>query len=161
MRKILPGIAAILAVLNLIWLFAFDYKIPSFFIHSDMNAVSESENAETASTDYEDETSPADGEEEAEENTEQEAANDELAEADDLTEQTEVEPVGTCHPGEGNTPNIRSGPGSNYEVVGMAENNEVMIVTGEERDGWLPIRTMDGVEGYVFAGLVIIDGRGE
>ena len=63
----------------------------------------------------------------------------------------------TCHPSDGNTSNIRTGPGGNYEVLRMAAYDEVMIVRGEEEDEWLPIRTKGGLEGYIFAGMLVID----
>jgi uncharacterized protein YgiM (DUF1202 family) len=63
----------------------------------------------------------------------------------------------TCRPQEGNTPNIRSGPGQDYDVVGMVMEDEVLTVRGEEEEGWLPIRTGDGLEGYVFADLLVME----
>ena len=43
----------------------------------------------------------------------------------------------------------------------MARFDEVMIIRGEEEGGWLPIRTLDGQEGYIYSGMLIIDDQAQ
>ncbi len=196
MKRMIPYLLALIAVLNLIWLFAFNYKMPSFFSRF---AASEARNTEKEAL------SPAEEEEvqapetaaeesEAEQNTPQETVQQEAAAvqtppgqtAGEAAEGTAEGTVGavagtggtenetgetaaqtgetvslegerTCRPADGNTPNIRSGPGSDYGVLRMAAYDEVMIIRGEDEGGWLPIRTQDGLEGYIFTGMLIID----
>ena len=155
MKRIIPTILAVLAVINLIWLFVFDYRIPSLPGRG---------NKEAAEPSYtEEEIQAAAGEDMTEqtaaENGEKPAAGEAVQKENQETEegaQTE-EAERTCRPTEGNAPNIRSGPGSDNEVIGSVGEGEVMTVRGEEEDGWLPIRTADGLEGYVFADLVVMD----
>ena len=156
MRKIIPNILAVIAVLNLVWLFGFSYRIPSFINRLIRN---ETQSEEAAVTE--------EGTDEAIQGTEQETTGDEApvinessvqqgenALQQEVQEMTEEEL--TCKPKEGHSPNIRSGPGSEYDIVGAAEENEVMTVTGEEENGWLPVRKEDGTEGYVFSDIVIL-----
>ena len=188
MRKIIPNLLAVLAVLNLVWLFVFNYRMPSFI--TDFTARLE-QSAEQEDVSFpEEEALTAETEEEGteeEEEAHQEASQQEAEEgqapagqeaaeaAGENTQEAGENPAGegdgtaqagetialegerTCRPADGNTPNIRSGPGSDYGVLRMAAYDEVMIVRGEEEGGWLPIRTQDGLEGYIFAGMLIID----
>ncbi len=173
MRKIIPYILAFIATVNLIWLFAFDYRIPDFisnavgniihFSFAENNASEEEEESQTA------ETSEETAEQEAQETAQ---TNQETAPAVPGTGQgegTETAEEGagletaetTCRPTEGNAPNIRSGPGSNFDVIGAAGADEIMTVRGEAELGWLPIRTAAGLEGYVFADLVEVMEQAE
>lgn len=163
MKRTITYVLAVFAVLNMVWLFAFDYRLPFFR--------SQSAGEETIQPVEIEDT--AEGTKEAEEQEEQadvtapvseaHAPTDEGAGAETETVQENVqETTGepeererTCRVAEGNIPNLRSGPGSNYDVVGSAYEGEILTVTGPEEDGWLPIRNADGLEGYVFAGLVV------
>ncbi len=177
MRRIIPCILALIAVLNLVWLFGFDYKIPSFLTRTaerEAGGIVEEEPAakeeEAGAPEPEEEAVVPEPKEEvkeeekkaesqaAEESAKEEAEEEPAPEAEETADQAEER---TCRPLEGNTPNIRSGPGQDYEIIGMAESGQVMTVRGEEEEGWLPIRTGDGLEGYVFAGLVAIDEEEE
>ena len=173
MKRIIPTILAVLAVINMIWLFVFDYRIPSLPGRGSKEAAepsyTEEEIQAAAGEDMTEQTAAENGEEpaageavqEEKQETEEgaqteeteEGAQTEEAEEGDQTEEAER----TCRPAEGNAPNIRSGPGSDNEVIGSVGEGEVMTVRGEEEDGWLPIRTADGLEGYVFADLVVMD----
>jgi uncharacterized protein YgiM (DUF1202 family) len=44
--------------------------------------------------------------------------------------------------------NIRSGPGTQYEIIGTVVENEVFYVISTEGNWWR-IRTKDGKEGYM------------
>ncbi len=164
MKRIIPTILAVLAVINMIWLFVFDYRIPSLPGRGSKEAAepsyTEEEIQAAAGEDMTEQTAAENGEEPAageavqeEKQETEEGAQTEEAEEGDQTEEAER----TCRPAEGNAPNIRSGPGSDNEVIGSVGEGEVMTVRGEEEDGWLPIRTADGLEGYVFADLVVMD----
>lgn len=152
MRKIIPNILAVIAVLNLVWLFVFDYKVPSFVSPKTGLAEDESVSDEEigqliAETE---EKAPGETGQTAEQETD---AVEPVGEDGPVTDEAAASER-TCRPKEGNAPNIRSGPGSDYDVIGTADFEETLIVTGEEEDGWLPVRTSDGTEGYVFADMV-------
>ncbi|MDO4541797.1 MAG: SH3 domain-containing protein [Bacillota bacterium] len=66
--------------------------------------------------------------------------------ADTPTEPGFVTPVG-------DVVNIRSEANENSEVVGVALNGDVLEKTGEE-EGWVQVKSADGVEGYISADLV-------
>lgn len=155
MKRIIPTILAVLAVINLIWLFVFDYRIPSLPGRGSKEAAepsyTEEEIQAAAGEDMTEQTAAENGEEPAA----GEAVQEEKQETEEGAQTEEAER--TCRPTEGTAPNIRSGPGSDNEVIGSVGEGEVMTVRGEEEDGWLPIRTADGLEGYVFAELVVMD----
>lgn len=44
--------------------------------------------------------------------------------------------------------NLRSGPGTNYDVVDLLAANTPLVQTGPEEDGWLPVAT-DEIRGYI------------
>ena len=173
MKRIIPTILAVLAVINMIWLFVFDYRIPSLPGRGSKEAAepsyTEEEIQAAAGEDMTEQTAAENGEEPAageavqeEKQETEEGAQTEETEEGAQTEEAEEgaqteEAERTCRPAEGNAPNIRSGPGSDNEVIGSVGEGEVMTVRGEEEDGWLPIRTADGLEGYVFADLVVMD----
>ena len=199
MRRFIPYILAVIAALNLVWLFGFDYKIPSFFTRtpSRIDSLPEEEDlpeeeGEEAQAAEAAEEGTGQGTEEAAEGGQalQEAGPQETAAAQapvqtpQIPVRAEAETPGeapapagvtaagteeikpaagerTCRPADGNTPNIRSGPGQDYGVIRMAGSDEVLIVRGEDEGGWLPIRTLDGQEGYVYAGMLIIDEQAQ
>ena len=197
MRKMIPNLLALLAALNLVWLFVFNYRMPSFFTKTgsreeqsiEQEALSPAEEEEAQAPETAEEGAEA-GEAALQEAGQQEAEQQEAgeqeteavqapagqtaaetgeenaqgagenpagaggitaqageAEGQEAGEAATLEGQRTCHPADGNTPNIRSGPGSDYGVIRMAAYNEVMIVRGEAEGGWLPIRTQDGLEG--------------
>jgi uncharacterized protein YgiM (DUF1202 family) len=45
--------------------------------------------------------------------------------------------------------NVRSGPGTNYEIVTRVVENEVFCVTAK-RGRWWTIRTANGIAGYIY-----------
>ncbi|SDD86635.1 SH3 domain-containing protein [Niabella drilacis] len=45
--------------------------------------------------------------------------------------------------------NIRKGPGTEEPVVGKAENNEIVTVSGDTKGEWAAVRTGEGVTGYI------------
>jgi hypothetical protein len=205
MRKIIPNLLAVLAVLNLVWLFVFNYRMPSFFTKIagreeqsiEQEALSPSEEGEVQAPETSEEgaeTGEAALQEAGQQETNQQTGQQETAAAQAPAEQTGGQAAGeaaegaaenpagtgdaatqageaeaqagetislegqrTCRPADGNTPNIRSGPGSDYGVIRMAAYDEVMIVRGEAEGGWLPIQTQDGLEGYIYEGMLIID----
>lgn len=202
MKKNLPYILAGIAVLNLIWLFVFNYRLPALSALSGQNAsqaqsvenVPNHEGEEVALQEMTEEMSgqeildteteagegTVNGQEEntdAQEGTPEEAVENTVPEpqqpapepqqpapepAEEPTpepeQNTAEEPVNekTCRSGEGNTPNIRSGPGTNYDILKTAGFNEVMVVTGDPVGGWIPVRTKEGIEGYVSGDMVVM-----
>ena len=55
-----------------------------------------------------------------------------------------------CRVLEGFYPNIRKGPGLEYDVVGQAAAGTILTLRGERDEGWYPIRKTDGTEGYIY-----------
>lgn len=50
--------------------------------------------------------------------------------------------------------NLRSGPGSNYAIVAPIQKNEIFFVDMQVSGDWLPARTSDNKNGYVYRQLV-------
>jgi len=50
---------------------------------------------------------------------------------------------------------FRSGPGTNYSILGTYDTGKAMLVHGKAGDGWL-FATIDGVDGYVYENYVLI-----
>lgn len=117
---------AVLAVLNLIWLFGFGYQVPG--LESNVKTEEMAEAATTAST--------------------MATAEEEVAEEPVEEEPKEEVKVVKCRVTAATRLNIRMGPGTNYEVVGTANYNEILTVLSTE-NGWVRIRNDQGQEGYV------------
>jgi hypothetical protein len=55
--------------------------------------------------------------------------------------------------------NVRSGPGTSFNVVAGLVQNDMAVVVGRNSDStWLEIVTQKGVKGWVFASVVSITG---
>jgi hypothetical protein len=52
--------------------------------------------------------------------------------------------------------NIRSGPGTDYEIVGIAEEGMQIALIGM-RDGWYAMSTAEGLEGWMSETVLEID----
>ena len=182
MRKIIWNILVVLAVVNLIWLFVFNYKIPGLpslsFRKKDMaksenveeplpeektaeeiEAVEEEPEAEAEENPDGEETTEA-ADEEPEVEAEAALAGEEIAEAEAKEpgfEEPETEDDGRrrCHIIDGYNARIRSGPSMDYEIVTEMESGSVLVITGDMEDSWYPVRSEDGaVEGYIYSDLV-------
>ena len=129
-RAIIKYVAAALAVLNLVWLFGFNYKLPGFFYLS--NSVPETEEVAAAAT-----TAALAEPEEVEIEPEEEEE-----------EEPVKEPEVHCRVTAASNLNVRMGPGTNYEVGTTAAYEEILTVLGSEND-WVRIRNAQGQEGYV------------
>ncbi|MCX8019995.1 MAG: SH3 domain-containing protein [Chitinophagaceae bacterium] len=46
--------------------------------------------------------------------------------------------------------NIRKGPGTDHEIVGIPARNELVMLVFKENDQWWYIRTDNGEEGYCY-----------
>ena len=79
------------------------------------------------------------------------ATSDTAATAETATEVEEVEPekkTRKCRVTAKGNLRVRSGPGTDYEVVGSVSSGTILEVWGGE-DGWMHIRLDDGRDGYV------------
>lgn len=140
---------AILAVLNLIWLFGFEYRIPGKA--ADRPAAEEAAGAATTADTIEVAATAVTiaiaEEEEPQEETQEESE----------TEENTVR----CRVTVSNSLNIRGGPGTNYAVVTTANYNEILTVLSNE-NGWVHVRNAGGQEGYVSESFVeIIENQSE
>ena len=168
MRRIIWNIITVLAALNLIWLFVFNYKLPklsSFSSNKEEEAVSNEETGEELTADENGEFETAEQTEQNDEEGQQEEAvaagdREEITEAasEEETEDQENTDDGLsrCRINDGYNARIRSGPGTDYEIVTEMESGSVLIITGELENGWYPIRTEDGTEGYIYSELVTV-----
>ena len=136
-ESIIKYIVILLSILNLVWLFGFEYRMPDL-------KRSETEETVTAATTAAT-TVPA---EEVAEEVEEEPEQPE-------EEEEPEEEVVRCRVTVTNNLNIRSGPGTSYKVVGTASYEEILIVLGVE-DGWVHVRNEAGVEGYVSESFIEI-----
>lgn len=57
-----------------------------------------------------------------------------------------------------NNVNIRSGPGTNYSVIGMLANGAAILVTGQSAAGWFQVEDGEGT-GWVSASVVALEGQ--
>ena len=138
---------AILAVLNLIWLFGFEYRIPGKA--ADRPAAEEAAGAATTADTIE--VAAA-------------AVTIAIAEEEEPQEESESETKENtvqCRVTVSNSLNIREGPGTNYKVVTTANYNEILTVLSDE-NGWVHVRNAGGQEGYVSESFVeIIENQSE
>jgi uncharacterized protein YgiM (DUF1202 family) len=150
MKNFFKFLLLIVLAANLLLLFVFDRLIPTevhlpFDLGGSESTVTVEPENEIQTTDIVDETVPA---EEPKEESEPET------EPETELPQEEILPVSRIISAEGS--NVRSGPGSGYDVIGIYPYDTVLMVTGEAVNGWYPIRTEDGTEGYIFESQVTV-----
>lgn len=154
MSRFFKFLIIVAAVVNLAFVFVFDGRIPSNIPIPFVKNAEESEETLPES----DVLQPDDAEV-AEEETEvlPEEAAAEGTEEEELTEETEEETaVPRCRIISAGGSNVRSGPGSSFEVLTSYPYDTVLILTGEAEIGWYPILAEDGTEGYIFESQVEI-----
>lgn len=122
---IIKYVVVILAVLNLIWLFGFEYRIPE---RKESPKTEEVASAATTTA------ATASAEKESANQSEEEEESDGS--------------IGRCRVIVSPRLNIRKGPGTNYDVLTTAVYNEILTVYGAE-NGWVHVRNEEGIEGYV------------
>lgn len=135
----------ILAVLNMIWLFGFEYRLPA-----KADRPKTEETAAIAGT-----TEEVAFAEEKEPEKQTEKASEEESEKE-FKEETETdENVVYCRVTASSSLNVREGPGTSYKVVTTAKRNETLVFLGVE-DGWAHVRKESGQEGYVSGSYIQI-----
>ena len=138
-QNIIKYIVILLSILNLVWLFGFEYRMP----FAKRSLTEETVAASTAASAEE----AVEEQEKSEENEENKEEEEEAAEGETAEEKT-AEEVVRCRVRGTNRLNVRSGPGTSYDIVGTAARGEVFFVLGVE-SGWVHVRNEAGVEGYV------------
>ena len=145
--NIVKGFLAIIAVLNLIFLFGFGYEIPGFN--------KKEENMETAlygNTIIEEDSSTAlSAEESADSSADNGSTNEESTTA--LTEKESEEVKQKCKIISRQNARIRRGPGTDYDRITSVPPGTILTILGEE-NGWYHVQLEDGTEGYVSGELV-------
>lgn len=143
MRKLLKlflgFIIAVLAIGNIILLFAFEYEIFGFK-WKDLYPVSSASTAATTAV----ETAV---EEVSESDT---SAEEEMA----STAESVVEKERKCVVTASKNARIRNGPGTEHKHIASVPRDTVLTVIDVEDNGWVHIRTEDGTEGYISGDLV-------
>ena len=156
MNRFLKFLIIVAAVINLAFVFVFDGRIPSGIPLPFFNNEAKREEA----VPIEAEVQPA--AEEAME-TEPEIPAEEVGEeAADAAEEEEEEYVPRCRIISEGGSNVRSGPGTGFDVVTSYPYDTVFILRGEPETGWYPILAEDGTEGYIFESQIeILDDHAE
>lgn len=157
MKTFFKLLLLIVLTANLLLLFVFDRLIPTeiqlpFDFGRPEPAVAEETVAEIQKEDMEEEAAA----EEPAEEEEPAAEPDAEPEADTVFQEPEEEALPVCRIISAGGSNVRTGPGSGYEVVGVYPYDTVLSVTGEAENGWYPVRTEDGTEGYIFESQITI-----
>lgn len=137
---------AIVAILNIVLLFGFDYHIP--FITKDNYNVNKSESTESSTAYVTD--SSAEGL-----TREEEDISGESKTGDMVSSTKEPQKEKKCVVVSKSNARIRSGPGTEYERLTSVSNGTILVIIGEE-DGWYNVRLEDGTVGYVSKELVEI-----
>lgn len=57
----------------------------------------------------------------------------------------------------GNLVRVRSGPGTNYQILGLVNSGDLVTVLSQPSGGWVQIRTAGGITGYMSSQYVEID----
>lgn len=165
-RDILKGILAIIAVANLALLFGFDYEIFGFEwsdFYSKKFSYESAGTAQASTAQTAAQAATIAGTESAaiaETTNEQTgtAGTSENLTATDGASTAEGTVVGDgtkkCRVISSKNARIRSGPGTDHERVTSVPRGTILTVLGVEENGWVHIRTDDGVEGYVSGDLV-------
>ena len=140
--QFIKGCIAIIAVLNLVALFAFGYEIPGLNLKN--------ENSETGISNEDSFTTAVASVENPDDNENPGGATT----TDDKAENIPVKEL-KCRVNISQNARIRSGPGVDYDRITSVPTGTVMTIIGEE-NGWYNVRLEDGTEGYVSAELVEI-----
>ena len=153
MNRILKFLILVAAVMNLVFVFVFDGQIPSSIPLPLFN--NEAEREETVP--IEAEVQPA-----AEEAMEAEPEIPAEETGEEAAEEEEEEYVPRCRVISEGGSNVRSGPGTGFDVVTSYPHDTVFILRGEPETGWYPILAEDGTEGYIFESQIeILDDHAE
>ena len=161
-QRFSKNIIVVISVLNLIFLFGFNYRIP--FIHHQAESMESLESSvlENDGTD----TAASEPASSGETSTEAGAAGDAAVSQEQTPEENaaaeEQAQAGTaqqCVVSARSSANVRSGPGTEYDVVASLPSNTVLDITGEAQNGWYPVRAENGVEGYIIQTYVTMVGE--
>lgn len=145
--KFIKTVLVILAILNLVFLFGFDYRIPSWFHLPFEFGKSEDQEEQVEEEVPQEETVQEEPEETA-------AQEPEAVSEEEPAAAQEEEKILRCVITEPGESNIRSGPGTDNDVIDALPTDTILVITGEAVEGWLPIKTEDGTEGYIYQDLV-------
>ena len=164
-RDILKGILAIVAVVNLVLLFEFDYEIFGFkwdefysrkFSH-ETEVTTQAGTGATAQTTTQATTTSSTESSAIAETTDEKAGaagtSDDMSAADGAST-TEETSTRKCRVISSKNARIRSGPGTEYERITSVPRDTILTVLDVEDNGWVHVRTDDGVEGYVSGDLI-------
>lgn len=151
MSRFLKFLIIVAAVINLVFVFVLDGKIPSNLPLPIIKDAAESEEPAFEA----EELQPVAAEEVTEE--EKEIQTEEAGAGAEETEEPEAEDIlPRCRISAAGGSNIRSGPGTNFEIVTAYPYDTVLSLTGEPEIGWYPILAEDGTEGYIFENQIEI-----
>ena len=139
---IVKYIAVVLAVINLIWMLGFNYRIPGRSKKPNTPGYSVAETSKTSETDSE--TQNEDAVEAEMSGNPRPAGNGDMAAAKHKR----------CRVVQGTGLNVRSGPGPNYSILTTVKGGTEMECLDEGEGTWLHVKIPDGQEGYVSKGYV-------
>ena len=151
-RKTIHILIAAAGIVNLIFLFGFEYKIPK---HDETKTGAGStaiESGPLVDSDYSQEgATDTLSNDSAHSATSGETANVAAEQEESNVGETHYQKCKVITKGNAR---IRSGPGTEYERVASVTSGTILIITGEE-NGWYHVHTADfGIEGYILGELV-------
>lgn len=153
MSRFFKFLILVAAVINLAFVFVFDGKIPSGLPIPFLNSEEDREEVNEQS-----EIRPAETEETAEAETEVQTEEPEDLEPEAVEPETEEpeEILPRCRIAAAGGSNIRSGPGTGFDIVTAYPFDTILTLTGEPEIGWYPVLAEDGTEGYIFENQIEI-----
>lgn len=152
-RNIVKAIIALLAILNMVLLFGFEYELFGFK-WMDFHTRNHTSNGMSTQAAAEETSEMAMTAKTAENTAEKTDDKDDSTNAETAVEAaTQENHLKKCIVISKSNARIRSGPGKEYERITSVPRNTVLTVLGEE-NGWVHVRTDDGIEGYISAELV-------
>lgn len=152
MNRFLKFLIMAAAVINLVFLFIFDGRIPSVLSLPFVSSAVESEEAVPQA----DPVQPAEAAVEETQTLPEEAPAEGNEEEMAPEEPEEAAFLPGCRIISGDGSNVRSGPGTGFEVVTSYPYDTGLVLTGAPENGWYPILAEDGTEGYIFESQIEI-----
>lgn len=135
---VVKGIIAIIALLNLVLLFGFEYRIPEIIKNNNNNTITDSSTGFSANEIADTSTTAM----ESIENTQDGSSS----------EENEVA-LKKCKVISNSNSRIRSGPGTEYERITSVPKGTILTILGDEK-GWYHVLLEDGTEGFISGELV-------
>ena len=155
-KGIIRVIIVVFAIINLIAVFGFEYKIPGINKKGEpIESVTDAAMEDNIDADESDQSNTAittemisEGSTSTEENTGEASIGE-----NGTTEKNVQNQIQKCKVISSKNARIRSGPGTEYERITSVPPGTILTILGEEK-GWYHIQTEDNVTGYISGELI-------